>query len=271
MRVVDRLETVEVDEQQRQRPAAARRTLGLAPQDLIEVARVVQVREVVGHRERLGALEQPRVVERDGRRLEQHANRLQERRREPRLARRRLPIERDQGADPPPAAAEDQRDRRASRRARDASVAAEIRGGEVLAAVHHPARDREHSRPHGGRDPVAGENLQLSGGCGRDNGRHGRRQPRLRALDDQLRDLRRLQRRVDGANDVDERVAPLDPAAQRALKRPETRRQIEPGRRQRDVARAARFGSTFSGRPHGVIQRDRHPRRSTGGCHPKSF
>src|SRR5438105_5669405 len=49
----------------------------------------------------LPIFEQPRVVERDGRRLEQHANRLQERRREPRLARRRLPIERDQGADPP--------------------------------------------------------------------------------------------------------------------------------------------------------------------------
>ena len=54
VRVVDALEAVEVDEQQRQRPAAARRPLGLATQHLVQIARVVQLCEVVGDRERLG-------------------------------------------------------------------------------------------------------------------------------------------------------------------------------------------------------------------------
>ena len=40
--VVDLLETVEVEEQQRQRPAAARRALRFATQDEIQIARVVQ-------------------------------------------------------------------------------------------------------------------------------------------------------------------------------------------------------------------------------------
>ena len=42
VRVVDRLEAVEVEEQQRQRPAAARGALGFPPQHLVQVARVVE-------------------------------------------------------------------------------------------------------------------------------------------------------------------------------------------------------------------------------------
>ena len=37
------------------------------------------------------------------------------------------------------------------------------------------------------------------------------------AIDDQLGDFRGFERRVDGADDVEQRVAALDPAAQRAL------------------------------------------------------
>ena len=55
VRVVDRLEPVEVDEQQRQRPAAARGALGFPAQHLRQVARVVELRQVVGDRQRLGA------------------------------------------------------------------------------------------------------------------------------------------------------------------------------------------------------------------------
>ena len=55
MHVVDRLEPVEIHEQQRQRPAAARRALDLAPQRLIQIPRVVQLRQVVGDRQRLRA------------------------------------------------------------------------------------------------------------------------------------------------------------------------------------------------------------------------
>ena len=42
VRVVDRLEAVEIDKQQRQRPAAAGRALGFPPQDAIQIARVVE-------------------------------------------------------------------------------------------------------------------------------------------------------------------------------------------------------------------------------------
>ena len=79
-RVVDRLEAVEVDEQQRQRPAASRRALGFAAQHLRQVARVVQLRQVVGDRQRLGALHAQRVVERDGAGLERQQQRRQRRR-----------------------------------------------------------------------------------------------------------------------------------------------------------------------------------------------
>jgi hypothetical protein len=48
VRVVDLLETVQVDEQQRQGTPASRCPLGLATQHLREIARVVQLRQVVG-------------------------------------------------------------------------------------------------------------------------------------------------------------------------------------------------------------------------------
>src|SRR5262245_13832532 len=47
--VVDALETVKIDEEQRQRPAATRGTLGFLMQHKIQIARVVQVRQIVGH------------------------------------------------------------------------------------------------------------------------------------------------------------------------------------------------------------------------------
>ena len=81
VRVVDRLEPVEIDEQQRQRPAAARGALGFPAQHLVQVARVVQLRQVVGDRQRLGALQPQRVVERQRRRPRAAAAALGARRR----------------------------------------------------------------------------------------------------------------------------------------------------------------------------------------------
>ena len=57
--VVDLLEAVEVEEQHRQRTAAAHRALGLAPQHLVEVARIGQQRQIVGDRQRVGLLRWP--------------------------------------------------------------------------------------------------------------------------------------------------------------------------------------------------------------------
>src|SRR5688500_10868842 len=56
VRVGDRLEPVQIDEEQRQGPAASRRALGLATEHLREISRVVELGEVVGHRQRFGPL-----------------------------------------------------------------------------------------------------------------------------------------------------------------------------------------------------------------------
>ncbi len=73
--VVDLLEAVQIQEQQRQRPAVARGALGLTPQRLVEVARVVQPGQVVGDRQSLRLLQRERVIERNRRRLEDGAQR----------------------------------------------------------------------------------------------------------------------------------------------------------------------------------------------------
>ncbi len=48
--VVNRLEPVEIDEKQRQGPAATGGALGFTPQDRVQVPRVVEARQVVGDR-----------------------------------------------------------------------------------------------------------------------------------------------------------------------------------------------------------------------------
>src|SRR5215471_2933402 len=75
VRVVDPLESVQVDEEERQRPSASGRALGFPPQYLREVARVVQLRQVVGDRQRFRALHAHGVVERDPARFEREEQR----------------------------------------------------------------------------------------------------------------------------------------------------------------------------------------------------
>ena len=111
--VVDLLEAVEVEEQQRQRAAAAHRALGFAAQHQVQVARVVQPRQVVGDRQRLCLLERQRVVERNGGRLEQSAQRQQQPGAQRRRGRRRLRVDADQHPDQLPAADQRKRDHRA--------------------------------------------------------------------------------------------------------------------------------------------------------------
>ena len=83
--VVDRLEAVEVDEQQRQRAAVAVDQLQLAVERLVEVAEVVERRDLVGDRHLARLLQQAHVLE-----GERHGvgQRLQPRER----ARRRRPL-----------------------------------------------------------------------------------------------------------------------------------------------------------------------------------
>ena len=93
---------------------------------------------------------------------------------------------------------------------------------------------------------------------------HGAGTQVARAIDDDLGDLRRLERGVDAAHDVEQRVAALDAAAQRALKHAQPGRQVQTGRRERDLARATQLGSALTGGTGRLVQRDRHPRGSTG-------
>src|SRR5438093_1724567 len=77
--VVDLLEAVEVDEQQRQGPAAARGAFRFATQDEVEIPRVIQTGQVVGDRNRLGLLQRQGVVERDSGRLQNRSERQRKR------------------------------------------------------------------------------------------------------------------------------------------------------------------------------------------------
>ena len=59
--------------------------------------------------------------------------------------------------------------------------------------------------------------------------------------------------RVDGANDVEEGVAALDAAAQRALKHTQLGGEVEPRHGQRDFAGATELSSPLSSGPDGAV------------------
>ena len=76
--------------------------------------------------------------------------------------------------------------------------------------------------------------------------------------------LRRLERGVDRADDVEQRVAPLDAAAQRALEHAQPGRPRVAGPRRRAMQRTRDAASIRScRRADGAMQRGRHPRGST--------
>ena len=218
--VVDLLEAVQVEEQQRQRPAAARGALGFAAQHQVQVAGVVEPREVVGHRQRLGLLQRQRVVERDGRRLEQRPQRRHERRAERRGRGRRHRIEADERADRPVAADERKRDRRPGA---PASAARVLRRGRRQ-TNSTPWRITQFAAAHSdgleaGRQSLVGQHAELSVHVVRDHRPAGRRNPVVGLRDQPVGDLLRVERRVGLADGLDQRVAPLDARAQR----PQTR------------------------------------------------
>ena len=224
------------------------------------------MREIVGDRQRLRPLQQQRVVERHRRRLEQDADRAQHARRHPRLARRRLAIERDERADAAAAAAERKGHHRAGGRVGHALIVLQVRRREFLPAVHHPPGDGVDGRTHVRHQPAIGEHRQLSREIGGDDGPAGRRHPCGGALDDLVRDLRRFERDVDRAHDIDERITPFDAAAQRALEHAQPGREIQTGRRRTDLTRATQLRSALPRGTDGVKERGRH----SGGSTPAS-
>src|SRR5262245_18524247 len=56
VRIVDRFEAIQIDEEQRKWSSAASGALGFTAEDLIQVARIVELCQVVGDRERFDAL-----------------------------------------------------------------------------------------------------------------------------------------------------------------------------------------------------------------------
>jgi hypothetical protein len=125
--------------------------------------------------------------------------------------------------------------------------------------VHHPRRDGEDRRCHLWNEPAIRKHGEVAGGIRHHHGPAWRRHPRRGTTQDHLGNFRRLERRVDGAPDLDERIAPFDTTAQRTLKDAEPCGQIETGRRQRRFGRATHFGSAFCGGADGLIQRHWHP------------
>ena len=154
--VVDRLEAVQVEEQHRQRPLAAHGALGLLPQHLVEVARIRQQRQVVGHRQRLGALQRQGVVEGDGRDLEHRPERQQQRAADGRGRRRGLRIEAHQHANHLPAALQRQGDDGAVAAPAGAQILRQIARKQVVAVAHHPFGRRPRATgPRLGLRPVS--------------------------------------------------------------------------------------------------------------------
>ena len=96
--VVDRLETVEVEEQKRQRTPAPGGALGFAPENQVQIAGVVQARQVVGNRQRFRLLQGQRVGEGEGRWLQHRTERQDDRCSERGGARRGRGVETDEHA-----------------------------------------------------------------------------------------------------------------------------------------------------------------------------
>jgi hypothetical protein len=193
MAVVDALEPVQVDKQQRQRSAAARRSFRLAPQHLEQVPRVVQLRQIVRDGERFRALHPQRVLEGNGAGRnpgEQHVDR---RGRQFRSGLRRHTIDRDDGADGAAAALERKCHRRRPRPVRDAPVVRDAGGTVNLAAAHDPGADRLGGAFERRREPVDRHRTGAPAAVNRQHEPAGRGDPVRDACDQRLGDPFRVE------------------------------------------------------------------------------
>ena len=202
VRVVDRLEPVEIDEQQRQRPAAARRALGLAAQHLREIARVVQLRQIVGDRQRLRPLHAERVLERDRARLEPAEQRRERARRKTGRAPRGDAIDGHERADRTPPARQRERRHRRERGVAHASILGDVGGREQLAAADHPAADRVRRGLERRRQPAGRHRTRAPSPVNREHQPPGRRNPVRHACHEGVGDLFGVEARVHRANHV---------------------------------------------------------------------
>jgi hypothetical protein len=201
----------------------------------MSVARVVQLRQVVGHRQRLGALHAQRVVERDRAGLERRQHRRQRRRAEARLAARRRAVDRHQRPHDPAAAPQGKRQRRRGRldrRPRQAAVDPQIGRPERLARPDHPAADRVRRRLERRRQPPRGHRPQVPRLVVGGHHQPARdRDPVGRLGDHGLGDTLRVQAAVDRPDHLGEGVRTRQAAPQRRLVRPQPPGEIRAHRR----------------------------------------
>ena len=144
-------------------------------------------------------------------------------------------IEADERADAAAAAAERKRDDRSDRGVLHARVAAQVGGDELLAALHHPARDAVDGRPHVGCQAAIGQDRRLArAGPTATTAQHG--------AGTQVAARSTMSSAISSGSSVvltartmsSSASRRLDAAAQRALKHAQLRREIEARHRQRD-------------------------------------
>src|SRR4029078_4125763 len=205
VRVVDRLEPVEIDEQQRQRPSAARRPLGLAPHHLRQVPRVVQRPQTAGDRQRLGALHPDRVIERNRARLQHREQRRLRRRREPWLTRGRAAIQPDERPPRAAAALERKGHRRDAPPGLEPPILPDVHRRTDPPVFQDPLPDRYRGRLERRRHAARSQRPHAGVVNGVDDPR-GRRQPLRRARDDGIGAALRVEARVDFANSFREGI-----------------------------------------------------------------
>ena len=211
--VVHRLEPVEVQEQQRQRTAAARRALRFAVQHLVQVARVVEARQVVGDRQRLDATQVQQRVERKRWPLQDDTQRRGQFRGQARLFRRRRRIERDAGRrwSARGQSAGSRRQWPAARPAgtRWSFARLAVTNSSLCSAIHSatPARASSYGSQgprrammSGCRRPVLNRDDQTVGG-----------KPLGRLTEQRIAHLGRIERAVDRSNQFNERVSAIQP------------------------------------------------------------
>jgi hypothetical protein len=129
--------------------------------------------------------------------------------------------------------------------------------------LHHPIGDGVDRGPHIRRQPTLGQHGQLAQQVGGHHRPARRGHPRGGAFDDQLGESRGIERGIDRADDVEQRVAPFETAAKGMLKHAQALGEVKAGRGARTFSGSAQFRSALPGRPDRVRQ-GRGPRFPIG-------
>ena len=145
--------------------------------------------------------------------------------------------------DPTPAATEGQRHDRADRLVRHARITPQICGHELTAALHDPPGHAVHGVGNLRRQPAAGQHGKTPRQIPRHHGPARRGNPGHGPIDDEIRNSARVERGIHRADDVEERIAAFDAAAQGGLEGAHLRGQVGLGLRGDRHAIQRHFGA----------------------------